>query len=452
MTPTPIRLSLSILALAASGAVAQQATQSGADIAAETRKVLEGTAEQDTQGQATQPAPSESQAQQQPPAQQDAQGGAGAEAPPATVTAPGGTAAQPETLRMLQQGGAQPVEAQQGTPDSSGASASSGASNTSGTAAAPSDASSTEPMQAQTPKVPPTPEEIEAASYQGGPLPDGQSAITVKTQILLDRAGISPGIIDGWKGGMSESAIAAFETREGFTADGQLDSQVWDALTATQPAPMLQSYTIPEEDVTGLSDPLPEDYAELAELDQLGYTSVAEKLAERFHMDQGFLENLNPGTGWRQGETITVVDPGPALEAKVARIEVRKGTSRLAGFDESGRMILNYPVTVGSAQTPSPSGTVEVVAVAMDPTYTYNPDVNFQQGDNDEVLILPPGPNGPVGSVWIDLSKPTYGLHGTSEPDSLFQAASHGCVRMTNWDAEELALLVSEGVVVEFVE
>lgn len=438
MTRNLTRLSLSVLALAASGAVAQQPDDSGAAIAADTREMLQGTAP-------------EAGAETTPPVE-------AAPAPQDESAAPASNAssAQPETLRMLEQSGAQPTEAQQeaaqGTAGSNEAqTAPDGAGSAQTQPASGSDAGSqAAPVQAG--EGPPTAGQIEAAQYAGGPLPDGQSALTVKTQVLLDRAGISPGIIDGWKGGMSESAIAAFETREGFEADGQLDQQVWDALTATEPAPMLQSYTITEEDASGLSAPLPDDYAKLAELDWLGYTSVAEKLAERFHMDQGFLETLNSGVAWRAGETITVVDPGPRLETKVARVEVRKDTSRLAGFDESGRMILNYPVTIGSAQTPSPSGTVEVVAVAMEPTYTYNPDVNFQQGDNDEMLILPPGPNGPVGSVWIDLSKPTYGLHGTSDPDSLFNAASHGCVRMTNWDAEELAHLVSEGVTVEFVE
>jgi lipoprotein-anchoring transpeptidase ErfK/SrfK len=435
MTRQTLSISLSVLAFAASGALAQDSQESGADIAAETREALEET----RGGDAPQP--------QETAAPQDGQAGtpdgaAGQGAQAGTTGTPAGSAAQPETLRMLEQSGAQPVEAQQGassTPTSTSEDTTDSSGQSAADAGPPRDA-------------PPTPEAIEAVTYEGGPLPDGQSALTVKTQILLDRAAISPGIIDGWKGGMSESAIAAFETREGFEVDGQLDSQVWEALNAQEQAPMMQSYTITEEDASGLSEPLPDDYAKLAELDRLGYTSVAEKLAERFHMDQGFLESLNANASWQPGETITVVDPGPRLETKVARIEVRKQTSRLAGFDENGKMILNYPVTIGSAQTPSPSGTVEVVAVAMDPTYTYNPDLNFQQGDNDEVLTLPPGPNGPVGSVWIDLSKPTYGLHGTSDPDSLFNAASHGCVRMTNWDAEELAHLVSDGVTVEFVE
>ncbi|WP_323765003.1 L,D-transpeptidase [Marinovum sp.] len=296
----------------------------------------------------------------------------------------------------------------------------------------------------------PSPEAISSAQYDGGPLPDGQSAIAVVVQVLLDRAGTSPGVIDGYRGPMSESALRAFETREGLAVDGVMDAEVWQALGGEGRDPVLQSYTITEEDASGLSDPLPEDYAQLAQLDRLGYTSVAEKLAEDFHMDEGFLRDLNPGAGFAPGETISVAVPGADLTAEVTRIEVRKDVARVAAFDGAGRMMANYPATVGSDDLPSPSGSHEVVAVAIDPTYTYDPEKNFQQGDNDEMLVLPPGPNGPVGVVWIDLSKPTYGIHGTPDPDSLFQSQSHGCVRLTNWDARELAGMVGQGVTVAF--
>ena len=137
-----------------------------------------------------------------------------------------------------------------------------------------------------------------------------------------------------------------------------------------------------------------------------------------------------------------------------AAVTVDGGASgcRLAAFDAEGTMIVNYPVTVGSDETPSPSGIVEVVAVAIGPNYTYDPSKNFEQEGNGETLIVPPGPNGPVGAVWIDLSKPTYGLHGTPDPARLFETHSHGCVRLTNWDARELAGLVGQGVTVAFIE
>ncbi|WP_108483430.1 L,D-transpeptidase family protein [Oceaniglobus ichthyenteri] len=297
-----------------------------------------------------------------------------------------------------------------------------------------------------------TPDAIETAAYDGGALPEGQSGLTVKLQVLLDRAGVSPGIIDGYKGGMSESALRGFEAREGLHVDGILDAEVWTALGGNGVYSVLMSYEITEDDVSGLVTSIPDNVRDKAEMDHLGYVRVSERLAERFHMDEDFLTTLNTGATFTVGETITVADPGERMEADVARIEIRKSSNRAVTFDANGNMVSNYPVAIGSEDTPSPEGVVEVVAVAMDPTYTYRPDVNFVADGVDEALILPPGPNGPVGSVWIDLSKPTYGLHGTDTPAALFQNESHGCVRFTNWDVEELAYMVKEGVTVEFVE
>ncbi|WP_375260873.1 L,D-transpeptidase [Palleronia sp.] len=293
---------------------------------------------------------------------------------------------------------------------------------------------------------------LDSATFDGGDLPDGQSALTVKVQTLLDRAGTSPGVIDGWKGGMSTTALKSFERRHDLTVDGVLDQEAWQEMGGPDAAPIVQSYTITEEDASGLVDSIPDDYSEQAKMDRLAYLRVTEKLAERFHMAEEFLIALNGGGSFDPGRTITVVDPGEDVQAKVARVEVDKPNQRVSGLDEEGNIVVDYPVTVGSGQLPSPSGIHEVEAIAIEPTYTYRPDENFQQGDNDERLILPPGPNNPVGRVWIDLSKDTYGLHGWPHPAELFTAASHGCVRMTNWDATELAHLVSQGVTVEFLE
>ena len=296
----------------------------------------------------------------------------------------------------------------------------------------------------------PSAEEIDLATYSGGDLPDGQSALTVKLQVLLDRAGIAPGVIDGYKGGMSESALRAFERREGLTVDGVLDEEVWSALGGADAEPITQDYTITAEDAQVRGDALPDDYAELAKLDRMGFVTVAEALAEKFHMDVDFLQALNPDAAFSEGETIRVVAPGEDISGAVASIVIDKEARRLTARNEAGDTLADYPVAIGSQETPSPSGTMEVEAVAVEPTYSYRPSENFQQGDNDEPLTLPPGPNGPVGSVWIDLSKPTYGIHGTPEPAKLFEADSHGCVRMSNWDARELAELVSPGTTVEF--
>ncbi|MDO5658263.1 MAG: L,D-transpeptidase [Paracoccus sp. (in: a-proteobacteria)] len=295
--------------------------------------------------------------------------------------------------------------------------------------------------------------QIEAASYSGGPLPQGLSPITAKVQLLLDRSGISPGVIDGVAGGMSNSAIAAFERRAGLPVDGVMDEAVWEQLQHFATDPVTQSYTITAADTENLVDAIPSDYAEKAQMSHLGYTSVQERLAERFHMSEPFIAAMNPGASFAAGETISVMRPNARIRATVTRIVIEKEHNRVAAFDANGRMVVNYPATIGSAQTPSPSGSMQVANVAENPDYTYNPSVNFQQGDNDRVLRIPPGPNGPVGDTWIGLTKPTYGIHGTPTPSRLFRNESNGCVRLTNWDARELAHMVRPGQTqVEFLE
>lgn len=294
--------------------------------------------------------------------------------------------------------------------------------------------------------------QIDAASYTGGDLPSGRSPLTAKVQVLLDRSGISPGVVDGYRGGMSESAIMAFERRAGLPMDGRMDSEVWSLLQPYADQPVTMSYTITETDMQGLVDAIPTDYAEKAQMSELGFTSMLEKLGERFHMDEKFIAFLNPGIPIQAGSTIQVTVPAKPLRNKVSRIIIDKDTRRVAAYDASGKMVVDYPATVGSNDTPSPAGDHKVVTVALNPNYTYNPQKNFKQGDNDKPLVIPPGPNGPVGSVWIALSKPSYGIHGTPTPSQLFRNQSHGCVRLTNWDATELAHMVIPGVTtVEFL-
>lgn len=307
------------------------------------------------------------------------------------------------------------------------------------------------PAAAQT-DLPFTAADIEAAAYDGGDLPSGRSALTTKVQVLLDRSGISPGVIDGFKGGMSQSAIMAFERRSGLPIDGVMDPHVWNLLQSFAALPATKDYTITAEDAQGLADAIPTDYAEKAKMPAMAHTSVAERLGERFHMDEKFIAFLNPGVDLVPGSTIKVVDTGSRMRGSVARILVDVNTRRVAGFDANGRLLVDYPATIGSSATPSPSGSHHVKTVALNPNYTYNPQKNFQQGDNDKVLVVPPGPNGPVGTVWIGLSKPTYGIHGTPTPSQLFRNQSMGCVRLTNWDAEELARMVTpETTAVEFL-
>jgi lipoprotein-anchoring transpeptidase ErfK/SrfK len=272
----------------------------------------------------------------------------------------------------------------------------------------------------------------------------------VKLQALLDRAGASPGVIDGFDGDNVRKAITAIETMNGLNADGQLGPDVLAKLD--QGGAVTTSYTITDKDVSDLVPEIPTDYAEMAKLKFLGYTSVPEELGERFHMDEKLVKALNPDAQWAAGETVTVVDPGANVEGKVARLEADKSDRQLRGYDKAGKLLVAYPATIGSEDNPSPTGTHLVDAVAPMPNYTYNPDVNFKQGNNDQKLIIPPGPNGPVGSMWIDLTEPTFGIHGTPEPSKIDKTNSHGCIRLTNWDAEELAKMVEKGVPVEFID
>ena len=182
----------------------------------------------------------------------------------------------------------------------------------------------------------------------------------------------------------------------------------------------------------------------------LGYISPQEMLAERFHIDQSLLERVNPNANFNTaGTTIIVPVTGDDATEKVSRVEVNRSAGEIFAYADD-RLVASYPATVGSKSNPSPSGEHKIKAVVVDPSYTYNPDKNFQQADNDQPLEIPPGPNGPVGSVWIDLTEPTYGIHGTAEPDLVDKTVSHGCVRLTNWDAKELVNLVSKGTPVEF--
>jgi lipoprotein-anchoring transpeptidase ErfK/SrfK len=271
----------------------------------------------------------------------------------------------------------------------------------------------------------------------------------VRLQVLLDRAGASPGVIDGFDGDNVRKAVFAFELMRGLPPDGALDPDVLAALDSG--GPVIGDYAVIADDLNAIGEPIPKDYAEQAKRKFLGYASIEESLAERFHMDIDLLKALNPGARYAVGEPVYVAAYGPDLKGEVARIEADKSLRQVRAYDADNRLIAAYPATIGSEDNPSPSGTHIVEGVAPMPEYTYNPKINFQQGGNTKVLTIPPGPNGPVGSMWIDLSEPTFGIHGTPEPSLIDKTASHGCVRLTNWDANELAKMVKPGVPVDFV-
>ena len=318
-------------------------------------------------------------------------------------------------------------------------------------------------------------EAIEDATFAEGdalPSADEQTPLGFKLQVLLDRARISPGILDGYYGMNVEVAVRTFAEREGLEPDRELDAEVWEALGGDDEE-VLREYEITEDDVDGpFVDEIPGSFEDMAEMDRLAYTSAEELLAEKFHMHIDVLRQLNPDVDFSEAGTEIVAaavpedrlmrsDVGEASgqigpEARdssrdaVTRIEVDKESEQVRGYNSDDELLVAYPATIGSEQFPSPEGTTEVVVAVRDPNYTYTPESDVE--GPDEALQLPPGPNGPVGSIWIDLEKEGYGIHGTSDPAHIRRQESHGCVRLTNWDAEELAVLVEEGAEVEFVE
>lgn len=274
---------------------------------------------------------------------------------------------------------------------------------------------------------------------------------TLEIQILLDRAGFSPGEIDGVNGANTRRAIAAFESAHRIAASDR--AAMLQALSRGA-ADVLAPYTITAEDVAGpFTESIPTDLMEQAKLPALHYRSVLEALGERFHASPELLRRLNPGARFAEGETIQApnVSAGTAGAPPAnVRVVVSKDASVATVYDGSGKVVFHAPVTSGSERDPLPLGSWVVTAVIKNPSFNYNPDLFWDADPSHAKAKIPPGPNGPVGIVWIDISKEHYGLHGSPEPGKIGHTSSHGCVRLTNWDAARLAALVKKGTPVVF--
>jgi lipoprotein-anchoring transpeptidase ErfK/SrfK len=279
-------------------------------------------------------------------------------------------------------------------------------------------------------------------------------------QILLDRSPFGPGVIDGKWGKNTEQAVFWLQQQAGLPATGQIDSATYGKLVelAGMPDRYVRSVALTAEDVAGPFQPLPEDVYEKAKLDCLCYESLAEKLSERFHVTPEVLTQLNQGVsldGLAAGDSLSV----PNLDAEGTDSTAARGIARLVisdqgrylhALDSAGTILYHFPTTLGSSFYPSPEGRLDVTRITRNPWFHWQPKLLEGVPDTKKPARLPPGPNSPVGVVWIALSKEHFGIHGTNEPASIGYATSSGCVRLTNWDARFLAGMVKAGMAVEF--
>jgi lipoprotein-anchoring transpeptidase ErfK/SrfK len=290
-------------------------------------------------------------------------------------------------------------------------------------------------------------------------------------QVALDRAGFSPGVIDGQMGTNTRRAMEAYRGRHSKEIE-----PIAEALIA---------YTIAPDDVNlPYTGEIPADLMKQSELPALSYTSPLEAIAERFHTSPQLLKRLNPAATFAAGEQLTVpnvepfIVPAPRLDAPAkpqrpergtsgrntapkpvdapakpdVTVTVSRSTSALTVRDATNQTVFYAPVTTGSENDPLPIGEWKVTGVQYSPEFHYNPDLFWDADPSHAKAKLKPGPNNPVGVVWVDLSKEHYGIHGTPEPANIGKTASHGCVRLTNWDALRFAGLVKPGTRVVFTE
>jgi lipoprotein-anchoring transpeptidase ErfK/SrfK len=285
-------------------------------------------------------------------------------------------------------------------------------------------------------------------------------------QVALDRAGFSPGEIDGRGGTKTRLALSAFQKSTNLQPTGVVNEETLGALAP--PAEAVLNYTITPEDVAGpFIDAMPRDMMDSAKLPALSYTSPLEALSEKFHASPALLRTLNQGATWVAGEAIKVpnvepfqipvktekpaatakAEPGaaPAKPPASALEVVISGATKTLTVLDGGKVVMHAPVTIGSTKDPLPIGNWKVTGVSWNPTFNYNPDLFWDADPTHAKAKIPAGPNNPVGVVWVDINKEHFGLHGTPEPSTIGRTESHGCIRLTNWDATKLGRMVSTG-------
>jgi lipoprotein-anchoring transpeptidase ErfK/SrfK len=244
-------------------------------------------------------------------------------------------------------------------------------------------------------------------------------------------------------------AVAAFQESVGLNATGTIDGDTWAALGSTE-TPVLASYSITDKDAAGPFVKIPANIMDRAQLDHLGYQSLSEALAEKFHASPALLRDLNRGKPLRAGEEIVVPDVLTAKPpAKAASIVLVKGGRVLQALDAKKRVIAQFPISVGSKRDELPVGKLKITTEVTDPAFDYNPALMWDAKATDSKTRIAPGPNNPVGVLWMGLTKPHYGIHGTPEPSRVGRMETHGCIHLTNWDALKLSAIASAGLAVD---
>ena len=356
--------------------------------------------------------------------------------------------------------------------------------------------------QAPAPPVVATADPLAAHDNQASPqeLPDSEARPVMQAQVVLDRLGFTPGVVDGKTGLSTRNAISGFQEANALAVTGKMDAATTAGLAQYQTIPATRVVTIPDDFAAGPYGKIPKDPQEQAKLPALSYETLDEKLAERFHTTVATLKLLNPGglpagsptnatpspmstpsadpgaapvSTYHAGQQIRVPNVGGDTIAngsvadqawqttlamlgvgsdqpKAARIVVSKSKGTLKVFDAGDKLVAVYTATMGSTHDPLPLGDWGINGVSRNPKFAYNPALFWDAKPGSDKAMLPPGPNGPVGVVWIDLTKPHYGIHGTPKPETIGRAESHGCVRLTNWDVARLAQMVSVKTKVHF--